>query len=67
MKWAADSLKARVPDRVAAVRIAVNLEVFLDCLSLRRNERWKPQLEREIVESALFLLFWSPAARLPSG
>lgn len=54
--------KLRVLDRVAAVRIAANLDVFLDCLSLRPNEKWKPELERKIVESDLFLLFWSQAA-----
>jgi hypothetical protein len=55
--------KTRVLDRVAAVRIAAGLDVFLDCLSLRPNERWKPELERKILDSDLFLLFWSPAAK----
>ncbi|HET7229828.1 MAG TPA: toll/interleukin-1 receptor domain-containing protein [Longimicrobium sp.] len=55
--------KERVLDRVAAVRIAAGLDVFLDCLSLRPNEKWKPELERRIIDSDLFLLFWSQAAK----
>jgi|GEM_PF-423145 len=55
--------KQRVLDRVAAVRIAAGLDVFLDCLSLRPNEKWKPELERRIIDSDLFLLFWSKAAK----
>jgi hypothetical protein len=52
--------RARVLDRVAAVRIAAGLDVFLDCLSLNPGEAWKPRLAGEIRARDLFLLFWSP-------
>jgi hypothetical protein len=51
--------RERVLDRLAAVRIATGLDVFLDCLSLNPGEQWKPRLEREIKGRDLFLLFWS--------
>jgi TIR domain len=51
--------RERVLDRLAAVRIATGLDVFLDCLSLNPGEQWKPRLEREIKDRDLFLLFWS--------
>ena len=52
--------RERVLDRLAAVRIATGLDVFLDCLALNPGEQWKPRLEREIKGRDLFLLFWSP-------
>jgi hypothetical protein len=52
----------RVLDRIAAVRIAAGLDVFLDCLSLNPGEEWKPTLEAEISLRDIFLLFWSQAA-----
>ncbi len=52
--------RARVLDRVAAVRIAAGLDIFLDCLSLNPGEAWKPRLAQEIRARDLFLLFWSP-------
>jgi hypothetical protein len=51
--------RQRVLDRLAAVRISAGLDVFLDCLSLRPGEQWKPELERQIRSRDLFLLFWS--------
>jgi len=51
--------RERVLDRLAAVRIATGLDVFLDCLALNPGEQWKPRLEREILGRDLFLLFWS--------
>jgi hypothetical protein len=53
----------RVLDRVAAVRIAAGLDIFLDCLDLRPSEEWKPQLDAEIRGRDLFLLFWSAHAK----
>jgi hypothetical protein len=53
----------RVLDRVAAVRIAAGLDIFLDCLDLRPSEEWKPQLNAEIRKRDLFLLFWSAHAK----
>jgi hypothetical protein len=55
--------RTRVLDRVAAVRIAAGLDIFLDCLDLRPSEEWKPQLDEEIRGRDLFLLFWSAHAK----
>ena len=55
--------RERVLDRVAAVRIAAGLDVFLDCLDLRPGEQWKPQLDDEIIKRDIFLLFWSEHAK----
>jgi len=54
--------RARVLDRVAAVRISAGLDVFLDCLSLHPSEEWKLRLGNEIRSRDLFLLFWTAAA-----
>lgn len=51
--------RERVLDRLAAVRIATGIDVFLDCLALNPGEQWKPRLESEILSRDLFLLFWS--------
>ncbi len=55
--------RPRVLDRVSAVKISAGLDVFLDCVSLRVGEEWKPALLREIDGRDLFLLFWSKNAR----
>ncbi len=54
--------RQRVLDRLASVRISAGLEVFLDCLSLRPGEEWKPRIAKEIRSRDQFLLFWSQAA-----
>lgn len=54
--------RQRVLDRLAALRISAGLDIFLDCMSLHPSEAWKAQLEEEIRERELFLLFWSAAA-----
>src|SRR5262249_53211473 len=54
--------RPRVLDRVAAIRIAAGIDVFLDCMDLNPGEQWKPRLEREIDARDLFILFWSAAA-----
>lgn len=51
--------RARVLDRVASVRTATGLDVWLDCISLRPNEHWREELGPAIAERDLFLLFWS--------
>ena len=53
----------RVLDRIAAVRIAAGLDIFLDCLDLRPSEEWKPQLDDEIIKRDIFMLFWSEHAK----
>jgi hypothetical protein len=55
----ASSDRDRVLDRVAAVRISAGLDVFVDCLSLRPGDVWKPALAEQIDKRDLFLLFWS--------
>lgn len=56
--------RRRVLERVAALRIAVrDVEVFMDHLTLRPNDKWKRRLEKEIIACETFLLFWSPHAK----
>lgn len=56
--------RERVLDRVASVRAATGLEVWMDCVNLRPNDRWRELLGPEIEARDLFLLFWStPAAQ----
>lgn len=38
------------------------VKVFVDCLSLRPGEEWKPALLAEICKTDTFLLFWSENA-----
>jgi serine/threonine protein kinase len=54
--------RTRVLDRVASVRTATGIDVWLDCADLRPNERWRDTLGREIAARDLFLLFWSKSA-----
>lgn len=55
--------RQRVIDRLASIRVSAGIEVFLDCLSLRPGEEWKPRLAAEIEERDQFLLFWSKTAK----
>jgi hypothetical protein len=48
-------------DRVAAIRIAAKVEVFLDCHDLNPGEAWEPRLAQG-DGCDTFLLFWSDAA-----
>jgi serine/threonine protein kinase len=41
------------------VRWAPGLDIFQDCLDLRPNEDYKPQLTQQITARDAFLLFWS--------
>ena len=36
-----------------------DIDVFIDCLDLRRYDAWKRQLEYQIPTKDTFLLFWS--------
>ena len=40
-------------------RWAPSLDIFQDCLDLKANEDFKPQLAKEIAAREVFLLFWS--------
>ena len=62
----ASSDRLRVLDRVAAVRIAADLDIFLDCLSMNPGDHWKDELRKEIEACDLFLLFWSSHAKASS-
>jgi hypothetical protein len=56
--------RERVIDRVAAIRIAAKVDVFLDCHDLNPGEAWEPRLARAIDGCDTFLLFWSDAAAM---
>jgi hypothetical protein len=51
--------RQRVIDRLASVRISAGFDVFMDCLSIRPGEAWKPRIALEIRSRDQFLLFWS--------
>ena len=38
--------------------------MFLDCLSLRPGDKWKPKLRDEIDNRDIFWLFWSRSAMM---
>ncbi|MGH7855431.1 MAG: toll/interleukin-1 receptor domain-containing protein [Candidatus Binatia bacterium] len=40
-------------------RWAPSLDIFQDCLDLKSNDAFKPQLQKEISARDVFLLFWS--------
>ncbi len=54
--------RLRVLDRVAAIRIAAGIDVFLDCMDLNPSEEWEPRLRDAIDSRDLFILFWSQSA-----
>ncbi|KQP13696.1 toll/interleukin-1 receptor domain-containing protein [Pseudorhodoferax sp. Leaf267] len=54
--------RQRVLDRVASVRLASALQIFLDCHDLFPGQAWQPRLAQEIDGCDAFLLFWSDAA-----
>lgn len=54
--------RGRVLDRVAEIN-RNGVDVFIDCLSMRPGDQWKPVLEKEIERCSSFLLFWSVNAR----
>lgn len=51
--------RARVLDRISALRNRVGLEVFLDCVSLRAGEDWATRIEEELRACDEFQLYWS--------
>jgi hypothetical protein len=44
------------------LKIAPELDIFVDVLSLRSGERWETRLEQEIAARDVLYLFWSSAA-----
>jgi hypothetical protein len=55
--------RSRVLDRVASLEIHTGIQVFLDCISLRPNAKWRKVLSEMILGTEQLLLFWSRAAR----
>lgn len=49
--------------RISSIRRSAGLEVFVDVVSLRMGEEWKPALRQRIMACDRFLLFWSEHAR----
>jgi hypothetical protein len=58
----AASDRREVLGRIRSLVISTEIDVFLDCLSIRPGEQWKPRLRDEIVSRDIFLLFWSRRA-----
>jgi hypothetical protein len=54
--------RREVVGRVRSLQIFTGIDVFLDCLSLRPGEEWKPKLLSEIASRDIFWLFWSQNA-----
>jgi hypothetical protein len=48
--------------RIQGIRSMPGVEVFLDCLSMRPGEKWELAIYDKILNSDLFLLFWSRSA-----
>jgi hypothetical protein len=55
--------RREVLGRVRSLQIFTGIDVFLDCLSIRPGEQWKPKLSSEISARDVFWLFWSRTAR----
>ncbi len=51
--------KRDVLGRVRSLQIFTDIDVFLDCLSIRPGEQWKPTIKDEIAKREIFWLFWS--------
>ena len=58
----ASNNRDRVLDRVMAMRTLCGIDVFVDCLDICPGRPWQPELERQILQRDLFILFWSTAA-----
>jgi hypothetical protein len=54
--------RMEVLSRIRSLQIFTGIDVFLDCLSIRPGEQWKPKLRQEIVNRDIFWLFWSREA-----
>ena len=55
--------REQVVGRIQGIlKIAPQLDIFLDVVSLRSGERWEDRIEQEIAQREVFYLFWSRAA-----
>ena len=55
--------RLRVLDRVSSLEIHCGMRIFLDCISMRPNAKWRELLPEMIRSSDQLLLFWSKSAR----
>ena len=51
--------RAIVLNRVRSLQIFTDIDVFVDCLSIRPAQRWRDELAEQLLSRELFLLFWS--------
>lgn len=51
-----------VLERVSSIERSAGLKVFVDVVDLRMGDQWNPELEKHILASDRFLLFWSENA-----
>jgi hypothetical protein len=51
-----------VLERVSSIRRSTGMDVFVDVVDLRMGDQWNPALEKHILSSDRFLLFWSENA-----
>jgi hypothetical protein len=55
--------REEVLSRIQGMRkIAPNLDVFVDVISLRSGQNWQEKLEEQVPKKDIFYLFWSRAA-----
>lgn len=40
-------------------KVAPDLEIFFDVISLRSGKNWQKELKKEVVDKDIFYLFWS--------
>src|SRR5207248_4014115 len=55
--------RREVLGRIRSLQIFTGIDVFLDNLSIRPGEMWKPVLDTEIRNRDIFWLFWSRDAK----
>jgi hypothetical protein len=49
--------------RIRSLQIHTGIDVFVDCLSIRPGEQWKPEIVKQIRDREIFWLFWSRRAK----
>jgi hypothetical protein len=54
--------REEVMGRIRSLQIVADINVFIDCLSVRPGEEWKTKLHSEIRNREIFWLFWSREA-----
>ena len=54
--------REQVMGRIRSLQIVADIDVFVDCLSVRPGEEWMNVLHKEISRREMFWLFWSREA-----